>query len=144
MSKDLLNKIRNRIDNPEGSEKEKAAGNSDEDNPVNAANTSESNPAAKNKAAASKEVNQISKAAASRDGFDKIRNTLKAEKENFVFNRRLVYVDDNIGEALDLLRREAKINSNLLTSYLLKQFLLENKDLIKALKKNKKGNTFFD
>jgi hypothetical protein len=143
MSKDLLNKIRNRIDNPEGTETGQAAGKPEEDISAKPVNAPQAAPA-KKKAAPDKEVNEKLRAIPGKDGFDKIRNTLKAEKENFIFNRRLVYIDDNIGEALDLLRKEAKINSNVLASYLLKQFLLENKDLIKALREKKKGNMFFD
>ncbi len=77
-------------------------------------------------------------------GFEEMKEILKSEKAGFTFNRRLVYIDENVGEALDLLRKKAKINSNVLASYLLKQFLLENKELIKSLREAKKGNVFFD
>lgn len=77
-------------------------------------------------------------------GFEELYEILKLEKEDFSFNKRLVYIDDDLADVLDLIKKEAKINSNLLASYLLKQFFIENIGLIKALKEKRKGNKFLD
>lgn len=77
-------------------------------------------------------------------GFEELYEILKQEKEDFSFNKRLVYIDDDLADVLDLIKKEAKINSNLLASYLLKQFFIENIGLIKALKEKRKGNKFLD
>ncbi len=133
MSRDLLNKIRGAIDNNQAPEEVK---------PVES-----QQPVADSKPTKEPTVRAVPKkkpAGKQLNGFEELQQTLKAEKEGFTFNRRLVYIDDNIGEALDLLRKKAKINSNVLASYLLKQFLLENKELIKGLKEKDKGNMFLD
>lgn len=74
-------------------------------------------------------------------GIEELYELLKEEKQDFTFGRRIVYVDDEIGEVLDFLRKKAKINSNALTSYLLKQFFLENRQLLQELK-DRKENKF--
>jgi hypothetical protein len=77
-------------------------------------------------------------------GFEELYNILKEEKQDFTFNKRTVYIDDDLADVLDLIKKEAKINSNLLASHLIKNFLLENIELIKALKKKQRGNKFLD
>jgi len=148
MSKDLLNKIRGAIDNNEAPEPVKPNENKEATAPIapveNPKAAKESRTPASPKPAPKKQVAEQPAPGSSLTSFEELQNILKAEKEGFNFNRRLVYVDDNIGEALDLLRKEAKINSNVLTSYLLKQFLLQNKELIKALREKKRDNIFFD
>lgn len=137
MSKELLNKIRGAIDNNDSPEATKPV-----ETPVdNPKQVSKNTPPAKVQPTLKKVAKQ---AVPNGTGFEQLQEILKAEKEGFTFNRRLVYIDDNIGEALDLLRKKAKINSNVLASYLLKQFLLENKDLIKGLKESKRDNMFLD
>jgi hypothetical protein len=140
MSKELLNKIRGAIDNNESPKTEK---------PVETPVPPVENPKPVSKNITPAKVQPAPKKAAKQSGpnstgFEQLQEILKAEKEGFTFNRRIVYIDDNIGEALDILRKKAKINSNVLASYLLKQFLLENKDLIKGLKEKKQDNIFLD
>ncbi|WP_181308830.1 hypothetical protein [Rufibacter sp. XAAS-G3-1] len=75
--------------------------------------------------------------------FTELHKILKSEKEFFTFNKRTVYIDDDIADVLDLLRKKEKINSNLLTSFLLQQFFIKNKGLIQELR-DRKENRFLD
>lgn len=146
MSKEFLNKVRAAIDSDKSPESEKSTDNIQKEGLIENIKPAPE----KSEKVASPKVKSKEKDAEPRlqnqslMGFEDLQNILKEEKKGFSFNRRLVYIDDNIGEALDLLRKKAKINSNVLTSYLLKQFLLQNKELIKNLKGKKEDNIFFD
>ncbi|KAA5539136.1 hypothetical protein [Adhaeribacter rhizoryzae] len=143
MSKDLLNKIRGALENNEAPDVVTPADDKAAVQPVAITKpTPASRSADKAKATSKKKL--TGQQAPGFSSLAELQQLLKAEKEGFSFNRRLVYIDDNIGEALDLLRKEAKINSNVLASYLLKQFLLQHKELIKVLREKKRDNLFFD
>ena len=76
-------------------------------------------------------------------GFVQLSRALEAARGDFDFERRIVYIDDESAEVLDLLRKKAKIKSNLLVSYLLHEFLAKHKDLIREYVE-KRGNKLID
>lgn len=76
--------------------------------------------------------------------FEELYNTLKSEKDSFSFdNKKIVYVDGDIGDILDLLKKNGKININTFVSYLLQQFILNHKGIVQELRE-KKENRFLD
>ncbi|QNF31345.1 hypothetical protein HUW51_00895 (plasmid) [Adhaeribacter swui] len=144
MSKDLLQKLKASATeiNPVEPVKPEASAVTQ---PIAEAKSTKDKPAvAKSNPVAKKGATKPGKPASGLTGFEDLYEILKQEKEDFTFNKRMVYIDDDIADVLDLIKREAKINSNLLASYLLKQFFTENIGLIKALKEKRKGNKFLD
>lgn len=68
---------------------------------------------------------------------------LEAARETLEFDRKIVYIDEETAEVLDLLRKKAKVKSNLLVSALLHEFFSRYKDLIQELNE-KKSNKLLD
>ena len=78
-----------------------------------------------------------------RGGFGLLAKELEAAREILEFDRKIVYIDDDTAEVLDLLRKKAKVKSNLLVSALLHEFFSKYKDLIQELKE-KRSNKLLD
>ena len=146
MSKELLNKLKAGVAIGAAPEVVKPVENTDPEKPVAPVQDSKSDQElpvpAKKEAIPKKRVVRQESAAPDLTGLEELYEILKEEKQDFTFNKRLVYIDDDLADILDLLKKEAKINSNLLTSHLLKNFCLKNIELIKALKEKKKSNKF--
>lgn len=76
--------------------------------------------------------------------FEELYNTINSEKDSFSFdNKKIVYVDGDIGDILDLLKKNGKINISTFVSYLLQQFILDHKGIVQELRE-KKENRFLD
>lgn len=148
MSKDLLEQLKNSISGTGAAGTEKKAEINPASQPEPAVVISkpvkEKLPQAASQAPSKKKVVKEKDQNPELTGFEELYEILKQEKDDFTFNKRLVYIDDDLADILDLIKKEAKINSNLLTSHLLKKFFLANIGLIKALKEKKKGNKFLD
>jgi len=146
MSKELLNKLKAGVAVSTAPELVKPVENAEPEKPVAPVQSSKSDQelpvAAKKEPAPKKGAAKQKSATSGLTGLEELYEILKEEKQDFTFNKRLVYIDDDLADILDLLKKEAKINSNLLTSHLLKNFCLENIELIKALKEKKKSNKF--
>ncbi|PRY09043.1 hypothetical protein CLV24_11994 [Pontibacter ummariensis] len=76
-------------------------------------------------------------------GFTQLYETLERARGEMGFDRRIVYIDSESAEVLDLLRRKAKIKSNLLVSCLLHEFFSKHKELIQELVE-KRNNKLLD
>lgn len=148
MSRDLLRKLKDGVAQSEATERVKTVEVAQAEKPavpVQSLKPEEQKPApVKNQLAVKKQVARAQHPASGLTGFEELYEILKVEKQDFTFNKRLVYIDDDLADILDLIKKEAKINSNLLASHLLKKFFLENIELIKVLKEKKKGNKFLD
>lgn len=66
-------------------------------------------------------------------GFVQLFKELEAARETLDLGRKVVYIDDDTAEVLDLLRKKAKIKSNLLVSCLLHEFFSRHKEFIQEL-----------
>jgi len=147
MSKDLLKKLKDAATGNGEAEPVKSAETTEVTMPVVSVEPSEKVqelPApVKSQPASKKRLAQQERPATGLTGFEELYNILKKEKEDFTFNKRTVYIDEDLADILDLIKKEAKINSNLLASHLIKKFFIENLGLIKALKENKR-NKFLD
>ena len=66
-------------------------------------------------------------------GFVQLFRELEAVRETLELDRKIVYIDDESAEVLELLRRKAKIKSSLLVSCLLHEFFRKHKDVIHEL-----------
>ena len=73
-------------------------------------------------------------------GFVQLFKALEAAREGLELDRRIVYIDDESAEVLELLRKKAKIKSSLLVSCLLQEFFQKHKEHIHDLieKRNNK------
>lgn len=76
-------------------------------------------------------------------GFPQLIKLLEDIKEDMDFGRNAVYIDEETAEVLDLLRKKAKIKSNLLVSCLLHAFFQKHKELIQELLE-KRSNRLLD
>lgn len=81
---------------------------------------------------ASQEARSIDSALAE-GGFVQLFRELEAAREGLNLGRKIVYIDDDTAEVLDLLRKKAKIKSNLLVSCLLQELIIKHRDLIQEL-----------
>jgi len=148
MSKELLEQIKNSARGSESAEPEKKEENNTASQPKgpveNSKPVKEKVPPATNQALPKKKVGKEKDLNTELTGFEELYEILKQEKEDFTFNKRVVYIDDDLADILELLKKEAKINSNLLASHLLKKFFQENIGFIKVLKERKRGNKFLD
>jgi hypothetical protein len=66
-------------------------------------------------------------------GFVRLYKVLEAARKEMEMDRKAVYVDEESAEVLDLLKKKAKIKSNVLVSYLLQEFFSRHKALIQEL-----------
>lgn len=74
---------------------------------------------------------------------EELKEILKEERKNFNISSSIVYVDSDIAEVLERFKKKAKINASTLVSWVLKNYLMENKHLLEELKEQK-GNKFLD
>ncbi|RDV11883.1 hypothetical protein DXT99_23550 [Pontibacter diazotrophicus] len=79
----------------------------------------------------------------SEGGFMQLFKVLEAARKDMEIERKAVYVDEESAEVLDLLKKKAKIKSNVLVSYLLQEFFSKHKELIQELVE-KRSNKLLD
>jgi hypothetical protein len=73
-------------------------------------------------------------------GFERLCKVLEAARKEMEMDRKAVYVDEESAEVLELLKKKAKIKTNVLVSYLLQEFFSRHKALLLELieKRNNK------
>lgn len=76
-------------------------------------------------------------------GFEQLFKVLEDARKEMEIEKKAVYVDEESAEVLDLLKKKAKIKSNVLVSYLLQEFFSKHKALIQELVE-KRSNRFLD
>ncbi|MHA6250058.1 hypothetical protein ACXYMU_19150 [Pontibacter sp. CAU 1760] len=76
-------------------------------------------------------------------GFTQLFKVLEAARKEMEIDRKAVYVDEESAEVLDLLKKKAKIKSNVLVSFLLQEFFSKHKELIQELVE-KRSNRLLD
>ncbi|GAA4431460.1 hypothetical protein GCM10023188_19020 [Pontibacter saemangeumensis] len=76
-------------------------------------------------------------------GFVLLFKVLEAARKEMEIDKKAVYVDEESAEVLELLKKKAKIKSNVLVSYLLQEFFSKHKELIQELVE-KRSNRLLD
>ncbi|WP_162056023.1 hypothetical protein [Pontibacter pamirensis] len=76
-------------------------------------------------------------------GFEQLVKVLEAARKEMEIDKKAVYVDEESAEVLELLKKKAKIKSNVLVSYLLQEFFSKHKELIQELAE-KRSNKLLD
>lgn len=79
----------------------------------------------------------------SEGGFVQLFKALEAARKEMDIEKKAVYIDEESAEVLDLLKKKARIKSNVLVSYLLQEFFIKHRDLIQELVE-KRSNKFLD
>lgn len=140
MGKDFLNKIKAGLDKVEEKKQDESVENNTAAAPVepeNSVKTSLKSEGEKQKPNSKKQPAKQATTNEANVGLDNLYQLLQEEKEEFNIGKEVVYLDEELFSILLLLKRKAKIKPSLLTSYLLKKFFTENKELANFIEENK-------
>lgn len=74
-----------------------------------------------------------------KETFSELLDRVEIEGEKYSIGKRQIYVDENIHEVFQHIKKNGKVNISKLASYLLEQFIIEHVDEITNLQKEKKN-----
>jgi hypothetical protein len=74
-----------------------------------------------------------------KESFSELLDRVELEGEKYSIGKRQIYVDENIHEVFQYIKKNGKVNISKLASYLLEQFIIDHMDEIANLQKEKKN-----